>query len=179
MKTFLKYIEEGVKQVKGFAAQQKKAGEAPEMTREFRRLMKQLKTEKGKEIVYVVSEPSERERMKTGLGSRHEMHLADRSDNPLGKKVLYHKDGQETTYHTVIAINEATSVNKGKVPVYMKHPTKKGTYVVIGYTSKQATSIGAVKVSKDVYPGRKAYAEKTSFDKKRFPEGVGWLVTHT
>ena len=76
-------------------------------------------------------------------------------------------------------VEEATSVNKGKVPVYMKHPNKKGTYAVIGYTSKQATSIGAVKVSKDVYPGRKAYAEKTPFDKERFPEGVGWLVTHT
>jgi hypothetical protein len=192
MKSFLKYIEEGVrqyeksfaidegvKQVKGFAAQQKKDGEGPEMTREFRRLMKQLKTEKGKEIVYVVSEPSERYRKKTGFGSQHSMDIVDRSDKPLGKKVLYHEGGQETTYHTVIAIHEATSVNKGRVPVYMKHPTKKGTYAVIGYTSKQATSIGAVKVSKDAYPGRKAYAEKTPFDKERFPEGVGWLVTHS
>ena len=29
-------------------------------------------------------------------------------------------------------IKEATSVNKGRVPVYMKHPKKKGTYAVIG-----------------------------------------------
>jgi len=197
MKNFLKYIEEGtrqyersfaidegIKQVKGFAAQQKKDGEGPEMTREFRRLMKQLKTEKGKEIVYVVSEPSESYRRKTGFGLQHSMDIVDRSDKPLGKKVLYHKGGQETTYHTVIAIHEATnysmsSINKGRVPVYMKHPKKKGTYAVIGYTSKQATSIGAVKVSKDAYPGRKARAEKTSFDKERFPEGRGWEVFHS
>jgi hypothetical protein len=82
-------------------------------------------------------------------------------------------------YERSFRIDEGTSVNKGRVPVYMKHPTKKGTYAIIGYTSKQATSIGAVKVSKDAYPGRKAYAQKTSFDKERFPEGVGWLVTHT
>jgi hypothetical protein len=84
-------------------------------------------------------------------------------------------------YERSFRIDEGTSVNKGKVPVYLKdpRPKNKGKMMVIGYTSKQATSIGAVKVSKDVYPGRKAYAEKTPFDKERFPEGVGWLVTHT
>jgi hypothetical protein len=118
MKNFLKYIEdgnrqyersfaidEGIKQVKGFAAQQKKDGEGPEMTREFRRLMKKLKTEKGKEIVHVVSEPSESYRRKTGFGSQNSMDIVDRSDKPLGKKVLYHKGSQETTYHTVLAIH--------------------------------------------------------------------------
>jgi hypothetical protein len=77
-------------------------------------------------------------------------------------------------------IGEATSVNKAKVPVYVEDPRPgKTAWQIIGYVSKQATSIGATKVSKDVYPGRKARAEKTIFDKDRFPAGPGWQITHS
>ena len=78
--------------------------------------------------------------------------------------------------------DEATKVGQGrKVPVYLKDPRpgKGETRMVIGYVSKQATSIGAVKVSKDVYPGRKARAQMTVIDKERFPEGRGWEVFHS
>jgi hypothetical protein len=76
---------------------------------------------------------------------------------------------------------EGTKVGQGKVPVYVKDPGGAGTgqMMVIGFTSKQATSIGAIKVSKDAYPGRKARAEKTSFNPKQYTSGPGWLVTHT
>jgi hypothetical protein len=73
---------------------------------------------------------------------------------------------------------EATKVGQGKVPVYLKEPGKEARQI-IGYVSKQATSIGAVKVSKDVYPGRKARAEKTVIDNKRYPKGRGWEVFHS
>jgi len=76
--------------------------------------------------------------------------------------------------------DEATKIGKGKVPVYVEDPRPgKKARQIIGYVSKQATSIGAVKVSKDVYPGRKARAQQTVIDKERFPEGRGWEVTHT
>jgi hypothetical protein len=76
--------------------------------------------------------------------------------------------------------DEATKVGQGKVPVYVEDPRPgKETRQIIGYVSKQATSIGAVKVSKDVYPGRKARAQMTVIDKKRYPKGRGWEVFHS
>jgi len=77
--------------------------------------------------------------------------------------------------------DEATKIGQGRqVPVYVEDPRPgKETRQIIGYVSKQATSIGAVKVSKDVYPGRKARAQMTVIDKKRYPKGRGWEVFHS
>ena len=81
---------------------------APEILKDYRRLLKDLQSSfaVGKEIVYIRDEPKESYRKKTGFGNAHRVVMRDRTKSPLGKEVVYHKGSMETTYDTVLAFTE-------------------------------------------------------------------------
>ena len=71
-------------------------------------------------------------------------------------------------------IDEATSVGKGKVPVYAEIKGKRGYHKVIGHVSKRASSIGAAKVGKD--HGAVAAQKTMGLVSDKLPEGPGWII---
>ena len=90
------------------AINRKLKADAPEVLKDYRKLLKKLNSSfsTGKEIVYIRDEPKESYRKKTGFGNAHRVVMRDRTSSPLGKEVVYHKGSMETTYDTVLAFKE-------------------------------------------------------------------------
>ena len=175
------------------AIQRKLRADAPEILKQYRELLRRLQLSKvsGKEIVYIRDEPDANYRKRTGLGDSHSIEIRDKTNSPLGKEVVAHKNSGETSYETILAIkeeskqittndegdeiiNEATDVGKGKVPVYAEIKGKRGYHKVIGHVSKRASSIGAAKVGKN--HGAVAAQRATGLVSDKLPEGPGWVI---
>ena len=90
------------------AINRKLKADAPEVLKDWRKLSKALDKSAvtGQEIVYIRDEPSAAYRKKTGFGDAHRVVMRKRTNNPLGKEVVYHSGSSETTYNTVLAFKE-------------------------------------------------------------------------
>ncbi len=90
------------------AINRKLKADAPEVLKDYRKLLKAIDKSAvtGQEIVYIRDEPSAAYRKKTGFGDAHRVVMRKRTNNPLGKEVVYHSGSSETTYNTVLAFKE-------------------------------------------------------------------------
>ena len=90
------------------AIQRKLRADAPEILKQYRELLRRLQLSKvsGKEIVYIRDEPDANYRERTGLGDSHSIEIRDKTNSPLGKEVVAHKNSGETSYETILAIKE-------------------------------------------------------------------------
>ena len=90
------------------AINRKIKADAPEVLKDYRKLLKKLDSSfsSGKEIVYYREVSSEKYRKKTGITGSHRIVMRDRTKSPLGKEVVYHKGTNDTTYETVLAFKE-------------------------------------------------------------------------
>jgi hypothetical protein len=162
------------------AINRKLKANAPEILKDYRRLLKDLQSSFaiGKEIVYIRDEPEESYRKKTGFGNAHRVVLRDRTKSPLGKEVVYHKGSMETTYDTVLAFTEEY-IPEAKMGVVARN-VKKGTppYTIVAIVKNKVVKQETTKVSTAV-PAFVRELQKEFPNAKISVEDKGGRVVHS